>query len=294
MYVGRLLSVGIVLWSLVMVAGLTQIGLNDYLRPARTVATRTPADLGMQFRDAPLITEDGLHLAAWFIPGTRRETLILQHGLGANRGDMLAIAADLHARGYSLMLLDSRAHGSSDGDISTLGVKEVRDIRAALGYLIAQPEVDPGRIGIYGGSLGGSVALLSAAALPQLKAVVADSTFASARWVIDHQLHSLLNLPTWFGPLLLTAGSLEAGIAPDDAAPATAAAHLGERPLLVIHGTEDATFDVENAYMIYDAASGPRELWILPGVGHTGAYAHDRATFTQRLDTFFSEALGAQ
>ena len=169
----------------------------------------------------------------------------------------------------------------------------MRDIRAAVAFLQTQPEVDPDRIGIYGGSLGGSVALLSAGALPELRAVVADSTFASARWVIDHQLHSLLNLPDWFGPLLLTIGSLEAGISPDEAAPAAAAARLGQRPLLVIHGTEDGTFAVDNARMIYAAASGPRELWILDGVGHTGAYDHDRGAFVDRLNAFFTAGLGS-
>jgi pimeloyl-ACP methyl ester carboxylesterase len=59
---------------------------------------------------------------------------------------MLDMAADLHARSYGLVLLDLRAHGDSEGDISTLGVKEVRDIRAALDFLHAQPEVDPRHI----------------------------------------------------------------------------------------------------------------------------------------------------
>jgi dipeptidyl aminopeptidase/acylaminoacyl peptidase len=165
--------------------------------------------------------------------------------------------------------------------------------QSTVSYLKTQPEVDADRIGIYGGSLGGSVALLSAGAMPELRAVVVDSTFASARWVIDHQLHALLNLPDWFGPLLLMVGSLEAGISPDDAAPAVAAAHLGQRPLLLIHGTADGTFDVENARLIYAAASGPRDIWILDGVEHTGAYQRERSGFINRLDSFFASGLGA-
>lgn len=293
-YVGRLLVVGVLLGSVLFVGGLTQIGLNDYLRPPRLRYDTTPASVGLIYRDTTLLTEDGLHLAAWFVPGSRRETLILVHGLGANRAGLLPMSVDLHARGYNLMLFDLRAHGQSEGDVSTLGIKEVRDIRAAVGYLNAQPEVDVERIGIYGGSLGGSVALLSAAAMPELRAVVVDSTFASARWVIDHQLHALLNLPDWFGPLLLTLGSVEAGISPDDAAPAVAAAHLGQRPLLVIHGTADTTFDVENARLIHAAASGPRDLWILDGVEHTGAYGRDPSGFVNRLDSFFTSGLAAE
>ena len=110
--------------------------------------------------------------------------------------------------------------------------------------------------------------------------------------MVDHQLHSLLNLPDWFGPLLLAAGGVEAGISPDEAAPATAAARLGQRPLLVIQGTQDSTFDLENARLIHEAASGPHELWLLDGVGHTGAYGHNPGSFVERLDRFFTAGLG--
>jgi hypothetical protein len=73
-YVGRLLAVGLVLGSALFVGGLTQISLNDYLRPPRVTYDTTPASVGLNYRDATLLTEDGLHLAAWFVPGSLRET----------------------------------------------------------------------------------------------------------------------------------------------------------------------------------------------------------------------------
>jgi uncharacterized protein len=287
--VGLLLVAGAVA-VVVLVLVLTQRGVNEYIRPPRTVASRNPLDLGMGYADLPLVTEDGVNLAAWFIPGSRADTLILVHGLGSNRGEMLPLAADLHARGYGLLLLDLRAHGDSQGDVSTLGVKEVRDVRAALAYLSIQPDVDARRIGIYGASLGGAVALQAAAQLPALDGVVTDSTFASVRWAVDHQLQALLKLPNWFGLLLLHLGAFEAGIQADDASPERAAAHLGQRPLLVIHGADDDVFQVENARLIAAAASGPHELWIVDGAGHTGAYSLAPAAYAARLDRFFTAA----
>jgi hypothetical protein len=45
------------------------------------------------------------------------------------------------------------------------------------------------------------------------------------------------------------------------------------------------------AWKIYDAASGPRDLWILDDIGHTGAFEHDRVAFVERLDDFFTAGL---
>jgi fermentation-respiration switch protein FrsA (DUF1100 family) len=104
---------------------------------------------------------------------------------------------------------------------------------------------------------------------------------------------SLVNLPQWFSGLLLFAGGLEAGIDPADLSPMTAASRLGERPLLLIHGTEDSLFKLQNAQLVHDAAAGPSELWIVEGVGHSGAYGKDPARYVARLDAFFGSALSA-
>jgi uncharacterized protein len=291
LYVSRLLLAGLATATLILIPGYTQRGVDDYLRPPRSLPNSTPADFGLPYQDAPLVTAEGLHLAAWFIRGTRPESLILVHGLGANRASLLPLAADLHQRGYSLMLVELRAHGESQGTVSTLGVKEVDDVRAAYESLAAQPDVDPNRVGIYGSSLAAGAALLAAEKLPRLQAVVADSTFSSVRWVVDNQLQMLLNLPDFFGFFLVNVGRWEAGISADDAAPVRAAAHLGSRSLLVIHGAEDDMFCKENAQAVYDAASGPRRLWIIEGAGHAEAYGLEHETYVARIDSFFQSTL---
>jgi fermentation-respiration switch protein FrsA (DUF1100 family) len=140
-------------------------------------------------------------------------------------------------------------------------------------------------------SLGSSVALLSAAALPELHAVAVDSVFASARWLIEHQLGALIAVPDWFGPAVLALGGWEAGVSPDAIAPVEAARQLGSRPLFVIQGEQDALFVPENARMVIAAASGPAELWMQPGAAHTGVYELDPPAYVSRLDTFFSTTL---
>jgi fermentation-respiration switch protein FrsA (DUF1100 family) len=294
MYVGRLCAALVIASLLIGVPAFVHYGVSSYVHPSRSFPTSTPADMGLAYTDVVLQTRDGLRLAAWSVPGPRPDALILIHGIRNNRDDALPVARDLRARGYNLLLLELRAHGQSEGDTSTLGVREVEDVRAALTFLQQQPGVDPQRVGIWGKSLGSSVALMGAAALPELRAVAADSAFASARWLIEHQLGTLIALPDWFGPAVLALGGLEAGISPDAVAPVEAARQLGSRPLLVIHGGRDELFYPENARLIMDAASGPKQLWMEPEAGHTGVYNRNPERYIDRLDAFFSGALDGQ
>jgi pimeloyl-ACP methyl ester carboxylesterase len=290
-YAGRLLATFVIASVLIGVPLFVQRSVASYVHPTRTLPSRTPADVGLAYSDVVLHTRDGLHLAAWSVPGSRPDALILIHGIGNNRDSLLPVARALSERGYNLLLLELRAHGQSEGDTSTLGVREVEDVRAALVFLQQQPGVDPQRIGVWGMSLGSSVALMSAAALPELQAVAVDSVFASARWLIDHQLGAIIAVPDWFGPAILALGGWEAGVSPDAIAPVEAARQLGSRPLLVIQGGQDALFVPENARMVIAAASGPKELWMEPGAAHTGVYQLDPGLYISRLDTFFSNAL---
>jgi pimeloyl-ACP methyl ester carboxylesterase len=117
-------------------------------------------------------------------------------------------------------------------------------------------------------SLGSAVAIMSAAVLPDIRAVAADSVFSSARWLIEHQLQKLVSLPEWFGPAVLALGGLESGVSPDAIAPVDAAARLGSRPLFVSQGGQDTLFDPENARVVIAAASGPTDLWLVPDAVH--------------------------
>jgi fermentation-respiration switch protein FrsA (DUF1100 family) len=82
-------------------------------------------------------------------------------------------------------------------------------------------------------------------------------------------------------------------VSPDAIAPVEAARQLGSRSLLVIHGEQDALFYPENARLITDAATGPKQLWMEPGAGHTGVYSLDPARYSDRLDAFFRSAMDA-
>ncbi len=119
-----------------------------------------------------LRTSDGLSLRGWFAPGARRAAVILVHGGGGNRLQMLPEIRVLSRHDYGILAYDSRASGESDGDVVTWGDREQRDLMAAIDYVSARPEIDPARIAVLGFSIGGSTVAMTAARDRRPRAVI--------------------------------------------------------------------------------------------------------------------------
>lgn len=149
----------------------------------------TPDDFGIPYDDVQ-VPSDSLALAGWWMPAPpgphAATTVILVHGYSSNMSKVMRMwAPNLHAAGYSLLAIDLRNHGLSPdaGGRVTYGVDEARDVLAAMAWVQAHAGglgVDPGRIVLYGGSMGAASVLDAAGqAPPGLLAVIADSSFAS-------------------------------------------------------------------------------------------------------------------
>jgi alpha-beta hydrolase superfamily lysophospholipase len=106
--------------------------------------------------------------------------VILLHGLGDNRlGTTTGYAELLLSRGFSVLLPDSRAHGSSGGDLATFGLLETGDIHRWLDWL--EKTDHPDCIFGLGESMGAALLLQSLQAETRFCAVAAESSFASFR-----------------------------------------------------------------------------------------------------------------
>ncbi|MBJ7905028.1 alpha/beta fold hydrolase [Streptomyces sp. DSM 110735] len=118
-----------------------------------------------------LTTADGTHLATSFFtdgrPG-RHPAVLLAHGFGGNKKDMLGQAQNLARHGYAVMTWSARGFGGSTGEIGLNDPKhEVKDVSQLIDWLARRPEVrldapgDP-RVGVAGASYGGAISLLAA------------------------------------------------------------------------------------------------------------------------------------
>ncbi len=267
-----------------------------YTHPIRNSVSDSPVDYGLAFESVTFPSTDGLSLAGWFIfPSGDLDngaTIILCHGYGGTRGDMLPKAAILARHGYSTLLFDFRGHGESGGDLVTLGHDEVQDVRGAVAFLLARPEGDPRHIGIFGQSMGGATVIRAAARIPEIEAVAAEGAFASLKDTIANDFTNLTGLPPFpFAPLMMLLGEWQTGLDISLVRPVDDIAHLSPRPVLLIHGLADTVLPPENARRLYQAAGEPKSLWQPEGVGHTLSVRQRTDEFEARVIAFFDAAL---
>ncbi len=128
----------------------------------------------LQFREVTFKSRDGLTLFGRFVPGRNKGTILLVHDLGQANQDMLFYAEIFANAGFGIFMFDLRAHGSSDGDTSSNGLREAEDIAGAVDYLLHRIDVNGQRIGALGIGLGAQAVLRGAMQTENIRAMVLE------------------------------------------------------------------------------------------------------------------------
>ncbi len=223
------------------------------------------------YEAAPLVS-DGLKLRAWVAKGdSAKPAAIVVHGLGDNLESYLDHAKIFRDRGDSVMLLDLRGHGASEGNHTTLGGLESRDVRAAMDYLRTQSLASSGII-LMGHSMGSVAVLLAAADQKDVRGVLVEAPYDTYRNTIAHHARLLYGLPGWVPiiPLAIRAAEWRAGFRADSIDAVDAARRISA-PLLAIVDGDDPRMPEPVARRVVDAHPGPKQLWVASGVDHVGA-----------------------
>lgn len=213
-----------------------------------STARFTAAEIGlMGFADLVLRTADGESIVAWWKPPEPgRAVLVYFHGNGGSLWNRQDRARRLTEDGRGLLLVSYRGYSGSTGAPSEEGLR--RDAEAAYGFVAQRYE--PGRIVLYGESLGTGVAVALAAERAH-GGLILDAPFTSAADVARRQY--------WFLPVdwlmrdqfrsLDRVGGLKS-------------------PLLVLHGDQDGIIPIALGERLFAAAPEPKRFVRLPGVGH--------------------------
>ena len=177
----------VVPWGLAVLVGLysLSIALAAVYPPHTSSDAPIPADATR----VEMISADGERLAGWYLPSRNGAAVVLRHGAGSTTADVMRHARVLNDAGYGVLATDARGHGGSGGQGMDLGWYGELDIQAAVDALAARRDVDAGRIGVVGLSMGGEEAIGAAGADSRIRAVVAEGatgrTAADKAWLAE-------------------------------------------------------------------------------------------------------------
>ncbi len=283
MFLRIILDGAVIILALVMLSGWRA------LMPPRMPVSLLPSDCNLPYRDIILETEDGISLKGWFIPAEKSEGVIIcLHGYPANKSDILSAVSFLYPE-FSLILFDFRAHGESKGRITRFGLREFLDVEAAVRFIGKEEKLKDCKIGIWGYSMGGAVAIKAASIYMDIKAVVTDSAFANFPEMVTSYYKNMGPLKNLFSVLARMLGRValkEDFIrnSPEYDIPRIKA------PILIIHSLEDDFIPHSHAERLFEKAPEPKELWSVKGI-HTGLDRAFTAEYQKRVADFFLEYL---
>jgi fermentation-respiration switch protein FrsA (DUF1100 family) len=248
------------------------------------------ARLGAPYEHVAFTTSDGLVLKGWYVSSRNGAAVVAFPG---RRGPQRH-ARMLVRHGYGVLLFDRRGEGESDGDPNGFGWALDRDLKAAAAFLQHRPDVEPGRIGGIGLSVGGEMLLQTAAESEAYKAVVSEGAGARS---IREELEKPVTLGNWLGipqSFVLTAGTaLFSNHAPPPSL-TSLTGRIAPRPMFLIyalHGTGGEEKLLNPKY--YAAAGAPKQIWEIPDASHTGGITARPREYERRVVGFLDRALPA-
>jgi pimeloyl-ACP methyl ester carboxylesterase len=252
-----------------------------------------PSDLGLPYEDVLLKTPEGIPLSCWLIPagGTARGTIVYLHGVSECKIVGLPMARAFHDAGFHVFLYDSRRHGDSGGEFCTYGFYEKHDAGAAISYLFSRSDLVAAPVGVMGVSMGAAVGIQVAALDPRVRAVVAESGFATLRTIFDEYQKRMIKLPWHYLRNIvikrseLLAHFRAAAVSPFDA---VRAVHV---PLFLLHGTADPLIRSSYSEQVYANANEPKQLWLIDGAKHNDMEQVGGEEYVRRIVRFFEESL---
>jgi alpha-beta hydrolase superfamily lysophospholipase len=258
----------------------------------RPLNQRTPRDVGLAYERHVFTGGRGFALEAWHVACPMgRGTVLLFHGHAASKEDLLGEAAAFHAMRMSVLLVDFAGSGGSEGNETSIGFHEARDVSRAVAYARGLPA--PGPLVLYGSSMG-AAAILKGVADDGLDAagLVLECPFDSLERTVRRRFTSR-GLPSFLlADLLLYWGGVQQGFDAFAFRPSESAARVAS-PTLLLSGDRDPWVRPEDARAVFDSLRGPRTLKFLEGVGHDAGLRRRPAEWRAAVAAFLDGVLGS-
>ncbi|GJM24130.1 MAG: hypothetical protein DHS20C16_05450 [Phycisphaerae bacterium] len=282
-------TLGILVYSFVIYAYLLSF-LQTHV-PKRT-GDGSPAQLRLSFQDVSYLSRDGVRIAGWYVPNEDSDrAVILCHGMGADKSDMLDFALALHEGGYTVLMPDFRGHGASGGYTVSYGPKEKWDIISGVDYLEREHPARTKHLFGVGWSMGAASLVLAAADDDRIEGLHLDAVFASA---MDMAKILPSGAPPGYRqvtPYVATVfACLESGV---NLFGIDITEAIGEVtcPVMLVHGEEDGLIPIAQGRQVYESANQPKTWRAIKGAGHCGTIGVESPRYEAKMIAFL-DAIG--
>jgi uncharacterized protein len=246
---------------------------NVIYHPQREVGY-TPEHAKLIYENISIVTADGVKISGWWVPAQQaRGTVLFCHGNGGNISGCLDTILIINRLRLNAFVFDYRGYGNSEGFPSEKGT--YADAEAAWNYLVTERKVNPNRIIIWGRSLGGAIAAMTAAK-HRSGIVIVESTFTSLKDLVHDRM-------SWVPSWVLANYSYDTRHYLQEV----------DVPVLVIHSPDDEMIPFQHGKNLYDSISGPKAFLKIRG-SHNRGYIDSIEVYESSINDFIDRYLEKQ
>ena len=226
-------------------------------------------------------------IECWLIKNKNSKgTIILFHGYGAEKSSMLSKSDEFLKLGFSTMLVDFMGSGNSQGNQTTIGFDEAKEVKTSFDYLHEKGEKN---IYLFGTSMG-AVAIMKCINDTQIKpkAIIIECPFGSMYTTVCARFKKL-NAPTFpMAGILLFWGGIQNGFWGFNHTPTEYAKHI-DCPALLLYGEKDKSVSKVEIDEIYTNLKGEKKLIMYKNTGHENYLIKNKLEWSKNISDFLSE-----
>ncbi len=237
------------------------------------------------FEQVYITTSSNLKLNAWYFKANTaaKGTVILFHGHGSKKSATLSESTVFNQLGYNTLLIDFRAHGSSQGNTSTIGYDETEDVKLAYDFIKTKGEKN---IVLWGISMGAAciTKAMNDYALQPSK-IILEMPYASILQAAEGRI-KMMHLPGQPLATFITFwGGVEHGFWAFNMKPVAFVKNITV-PVLVQWGKNDTRVQRTEIDAIYNNITSPKQLQVYETAGHESLCEKEQDKWTKSIEAF--------